>query len=91
MDQYDVVFIGYPIWWGIAPRIMSTFMESYDFSGKTVVAFCTSGSSGFGSSDTALRSAASDATWLEGHRFATDTSIADLVTWAESLVPELYR
>ena len=51
MDQYDVVFVGYPIWWGEAPRIMSTFIESYDFSGKTLVAFCTSASSGFGSSD----------------------------------------
>ena len=50
MDQYEIVFIGYPIWWGEAPRIVSTFMESYDFSGKTIVPFCTSGGSGMGSS-----------------------------------------
>ncbi len=55
MEQYDVVLIGYPIWWGEAPRIMSTFIESYDFTGKTLAAFCTSASSGFGSSDSALR------------------------------------
>ena len=46
MEQYDIVFIGYPIWWGEAPRIVSTFVESYDFSGKTIVPFCTSGGSG---------------------------------------------
>ncbi|MCM1578160.1 MAG: flavodoxin, partial [Ruminococcus sp.] len=46
MGQYDIIFIGYPIWWGDAPRIVSTFMESYDFSGKTIVPFCTSGGSG---------------------------------------------
>lgn len=61
LDQYDIVFIGYPIWWGEAPRIMSTFVESYDFSGKTLVTFCTSASSGFGRSDAALRSATEEA------------------------------
>lgn len=52
MAQYDVVFIGYPIWHGQAPRIISTFLENYDFSGKTIVPFCTSHSSGIGNSDT---------------------------------------
>ena len=50
MEQYDIIFVGYPIRWGEAPRIVSTFMESYDFSGKTIVPFCTSGGSGIGSS-----------------------------------------
>ena len=85
MEQYDVVFVGYPIWWGEAPRIMSTFIESYDFSGKTLVAFCTSASSGFGSSDSALRSAAGGATWLTGHRFAAGVSADDVLTWANGL------
>ncbi len=85
MEQYDVVFIGYPIWWGEAPRIMSTFIESYDFSGKTLVAFCTSGSSGFGSSDSALRAAASGATWLDGHRFSAGASADDVMDWANGL------
>lgn len=85
MEQYDVVFIGYPIWWGEAPRIMSTFIESYDFSGKTLVAFCTSASSGFGSSDSALRSAAGGATWLDGCRFSAGTSSEDVLAWANGL------
>ena len=85
MEQYDIVFIGYPIWWGEAPRIMSTFIESYDFSGKTLVAFCTSASSGFGSSDSALRSAASEATWLDGRRFSADASAEDIMEWADGL------
>ncbi len=85
MEQYDVVFVGYPIWWGEAPRIMSTFIESYDFSGKTVVPFCTSGSSGFGSSDQALRAAASGAKWLEGRRFAAGASADEVMEWANGL------
>ncbi len=85
MEQYDVVFIGYPIWWGEAPRIMSTFIESYDFSGKTLVAFCTSASSGFGRSDSALRFAAGGATWLDGHRFSAGASADDVMAWANGL------
>ncbi len=85
MDRYDVVFIGYPIWWGEAPRIMSTFIESYDFSGKTIVPFCTSGSSGFGSSDSALKAAADEATWLDGHRFSAGASADDVLAWANGL------
>ncbi len=85
MEQYDVVFIGYPIWWGEAPRIMSTFIESYDFTGKTLVAFCTSASSGFGSSDSALRSAADGATWLDGRRFSAGASAEDVLAWANEL------
>ncbi len=85
MEQYDIVFIGYPIWWGEAPRIMSTFIESYDFSGKTLAAFCTSASSGFGKSDSALRSAAGAATWLDGHRFSAGASADDVLAWANGL------
>ena len=85
MEQYDVVLIGYPIWWGEAPRIMSTFMESYDFSGKTLAAFCTSASSGFGSSDSALREAADNAVWLDGQRFSAGASAEDVMEWADGL------
>lgn len=85
MEQYDIVFIGYPIWWGEAPRIMSTFVESYDFSGKTLVAFCTSASSGFGSSDSALKSATGTATWLDGRRFSAGASAEDVLAWANGL------
>ena len=85
MEQYDVVFIGYPIWWGESPRIMSTFIESYNFSGKTLAAFCTSASSGFGNSDSALRSAAKGAKWLEGRRFSAGASADDVLAWANGL------
>ena len=70
MDDYDVVFLGYPIWHGQAPRVISTFLESYDFTGKTVVPCCTSHSSGLGSSDTNLHPLAGGANWLAGRRFA---------------------
>lgn len=85
MSQYDVIFLGYPIWWGEAPRIMSTFIESYDFSGKTIVPFCTSGSSGFGDSDSSLKSAASNATWISGMRFSGSVSDSELIEWANGL------
>lgn len=85
MEQYDIVLIGYPIWWGEAPRIMSTFIESYDFSGKTLAAFCTSASSGFGNSDSLLRSAAKGAKWLEGHRFSAGASADEVLAWADGL------
>lgn len=85
MAQYDVVLIGYPIWWGTAPRIMNTFIERYDFTGKTLAAFCTSASSGFGSSDAALREAASGATWLDGQRFSAGASAEDVLAWTNGL------
>lgn len=85
MAQYDVVLIGYPIWWGKAPRIMSTFIESYDFSGKTLACFCTSGSSGFGDSDAALREAAEDAVWKDGSRFAAGADEQTIMAWADGL------
>ena len=85
MEQYDVIFLGYPIWWGEAPRIINTFVESYDFSGKTIVPFCTSGGSGMGSSATNLYFAADDATWLDGQKFSGSASVDELVEWANSL------
>lgn len=85
MDQYEVVLMGYPIWWGEAPRIMSTFVESYDFSGKTLAAFCTSASSEFGSSDSALRDAAGTAIWLDGRRFSAGAPAEDVMEWADGL------
>lgn len=82
MADYDIVFIGYPIWWGEAPRIISTFMDSYDFSGKTIVPFCTSSSSGLGSSATNLHTLVSDsAIWLDGARLNSNSSRNDMVSW----------
>lgn len=85
MEQYDIVFIGYPIWWGEAPRILSTFAESYDFSGKTVVPFCTSGGSGVGSSATNLEKLTSGATWLSGTRFNGSDSRSAVAEWINGL------
>ena len=85
MEQYDVIFLGYPIWWGQAPKIISTFLESYDLSGKTIIPFCTSGSSPIGSSATNLHSLANGATWLDGQRFSGSTSRSDVETWVNSL------
>lgn len=85
MEQYEVVFIGYPIWWGEAPRIVSTFVESYDFAGKTVVPFCTSGGSGVGSSAANLEQLTSGATWMEGRRLNGSDSQDTVMEWVNSL------
>lgn len=85
MEKYDVVFLGYPIWHGQAPKIIYTFLESYDFSGKTIVPFCTSHSSGIGSSDTNLHSLASSAEWVSGRRFASGASQKSVADWIDSL------
>ncbi|MDE8702298.1 flavodoxin [Adlercreutzia equolifaciens] len=83
--RYDTVFLGYPIWWSRTPPIMQTFVESYDWAGKTVVPFCTSGSSSLGSSASVLADAAPEATWLSGQRFAAAASESELASWVEGL------
>lgn len=86
MEQYDMVLLGYPIWHGQAPRIISTFLESYDFSGKTILPFCTSHSSDIGNSDTALHELVSyDTTWLKGKRFAAETSKEEIMAWLNEM------
>nr|WP_325185085.1 flavodoxin [uncultured Oscillibacter sp.] len=85
MEQYDVIFLGYPIWWGQAPKIIYTFLESYDLSGKTIVPFCTSGSSGIGSSAANLHTLAGSATWLYGQRFSGGASRSAVETWVNGL------
>ena len=84
-EQYRNVIIGYPIWWSDAPRIMSTFAETYNFTGKTVLPFCTSGGSGIGSSAKNLEKLAGSGTWLDGQRF---TNADDLISWVESNISE---
>lgn len=81
MQNYDTILLGYPIWHGQAPRIISTFLESYDFSGKTIVTFCTSQSSDIGSSSQNLHTLAENADWLDGRRFAAGTSKQELEEW----------
>ena len=82
MEKYDTIILGYPIWHGQAPRIISTFLESYDFSGKTIVPFCTSHSSGIGSSADNLHALCSDSVnWLDGKRFEAGTTKETLEEW----------
>ena len=86
LDAHDAVFLGYPIWWGKAPRIMCTFAESCDLSGKTIVPFCTSGSSDIGSTADELAAlASSSATWIPGKRFAAGTDSQVVSEWVDSL------
>lgn len=89
MEQYDVVFLGYPIWWGQAPKIIYTFLESNDLSGKTIVPFCTSGSSGIGSSAANLQGLTENATWLNGQRFSGGASESAVKNWVNGLGLEL--
>ena len=89
MEDYNVVFLGYPIWWGQAPKIIHTFLESYDLDGVTIVPFCTSGSSGIGSSAANLHDLAPDANWLSGQRFSGSASQDTVASWVEGLdLPE---
>lgn len=84
-DEYDTVFIGYPIWWGIAAWPVNGFIEANDFNGKTVIPFCTSSSSGLGDSDSMLAELAETGDWQEGKRFRSNIPTSDVVEWVESL------
>ena len=86
MDKYDTVIIAHPIWHGIAPRIISTFLESYDFSGKTLLTFCTSASSPLGQSAKQLQELTPNSTWLESKRFAIGTSREEIEKWLEDVL-----
>ena len=86
MDGYKTVFVGFPVWWYREPSIIDTFMESYDFSGKTVIPFATSGSSQIGKSGENMRKLAPGAKVLAGKRFASNVSADELGRWAKELV-----
>ena len=86
IEQYDVVFVGYPIWWYIAPTIINTFLESYDFSEKTIIPFCTSHSSGIGSSADNLHDLCPDSVnWMEGKRYEAGTMKETMENWLENV------
>ena len=85
LSGYKRVYIGYPIWWGDAPRIMSTFVESVKLDGKTVVPFCTSGGSGIGSSGKNLEKQAGAGEWLSGDRLQGSMSVDDAKEWIDGL------
>ena len=84
MGQYDEVIIGFPIWWYVAPTIVNTFLEAYDFAGKKIVLFATSGGSGFGNTVKELQPSAPDAVITEG-KLLNGMSKQEIVAWAESL------
>ena len=84
-NDYDTVFIGYPIWWGIAAWPVDNFIEANDFTGKTVIPFCTSASSGLGQSGELLAEMAGTGDWLEGQRFSSRVSEADVEEWLSTL------
>jgi flavodoxin len=86
VEAYDVIFVGFPVWWGVAPTIVNTFLESYDFTRKTIVLFATSGSSGIGKSADELKvSVSASTTILEGKTLNGTQKKEDLVAWVDSL------
>lgn len=84
-DSYDIVFIGYPIWWGIAAWPVDTFVKNNDFTGKTVIPFATSSSSGMGQSGSLLADMAGTGEWQEGQRFSSGVSSDDVQSWVNGL------
>lgn len=84
-ESYDTVIIGYPIWWGIAAWPVDTFVKANDFTGKTVIPFCTSSSSGLGQSGYLLAQEAGTGNWLEGQRFRSNPSDSDINAWISSI------
>lgn len=86
MDEYDVVFVGFPIWWYVAPTIINTFLEAHNLAGKTVVPFATSGGSGMGATNTELAPSCPGAKLVAGKRFPVSASVTDLRAWIDTLV-----
>ncbi len=84
-DNYDTVLIGYPIWWGIAAWPVNTFVKENDFTGKTVIPFCTSASSGLGESGKLLMKEAGTGNWLDGFRFSSSASDNDIKNWTDTI------
>ena len=82
---YDVIFLGFPVWWYVAPTILNTFLEAYDFTGKTIVLFATSGSSGLGKSAAGLQASAPGAKIMDGRMLNGSLDEAELKAWAEGL------
>lgn len=85
MDDYDVVFVGFPIWWYVAPTIINTFLESYNLTGKTIIPFATSGGSGMGKTNEKLLPSCSGAKLLEGAVFKSNVTGNELAAWETSL------
>lgn len=85
MEDYDTVFVGFPIWWYVAPTIINTFLESYNLTGKTIVPFATSGGSAMGKTNEKLQPSCPNSKLLEGKVFKKSASKADLAAWVDGL------
>ena len=85
MDEYDTIFVGFPIWWYVAPTIINTFLESYDFTGKTIIPFATSGGSGMGKTNEKLQPSCPGAKLVEGKVWKKNAKADELAAWAEDL------
>lgn len=85
MEQYEAVFVGFPIWWYVAPKIINTFLESYDFTNKKIIPFATSGGSGMGKTNAALEPSCPGAVLMPGRKLDSSVSTQDLKVWAEKL------
>ncbi len=85
VEDYDVIYLGYPIWWGTVPKIILTVLDNYDLSGKTVIPFCTSGGSGISQSMNDLKSYNSNINWKDGQRFSGSTSNSNISSWINGL------
>lgn len=88
LDRYDIVFVGYPIWWGIAPRIIQSFLEGDDFRGKTVIPFCTSAESPLDKSVEQIHKSAPGAEWKQGRRFAAGASREKVAEWVRTVLSD---
>ena len=86
MKEYDVVFVGFPIWWNVAPRIINTFLESYDFSGKIIIPFATSGGSGVKKVNASILESCHGAELKDTALLNNGMSFTDLASWAESII-----
>ena len=85
MDEYDTIFVGFPIWWYVAPTIINTFLESYDFAGKTIIPFATSGGSGMGKTNEKLQPSCPGAKLMDGKVWKKNVKADELAAWAEDL------
>lgn len=85
LEQYEIIYLGYPIWWGDVPKIILTLLDSYDLDGKTVIPFCTSGSSSITQSQNTLESYKKYINWLKGKRFSSSVTESELTDWINTL------
>lgn len=86
INEYKIIFLGFPIWWYEAPRIIHSFLDGYDFANKSIIPFATSGSSGLGSTEDILKKSCPATNWLPGKRFPGNASKEDVAAWAKEFV-----